>query len=395
MYNTKMHAYGTTRSVIRDIFEYGNRRKAEIGQDRVFDFSLGNPSVPAPESVNRAILDTVERTDSVTLHGYTSAPGDRSVRKSIADNLNSRFGTAFTAENLYMTVGAAASLTAVIRGLCEEGDEFVVPAPFFPEYRVFVESAGGILQAVPPLLPSFQIDLAALEAAITPHTKAVLINSPGNPTGVVYTEATVRALADLLRQKSAAFGHPIFLISDEPYRELVYDSSTVVPFVTKYYANTLICYSFSKSLSLPGERIGYVLVPDAVTDWQDVYAAVAGAARASGYVCAPSLFQRVAALCAGQTSDLSVYKTNRDLLYGALCDLGFDCVHPDGAFYLFMKSPEPDAAAFCERAKKYELLLVPADDFGTPGYVRISYCVSTDMIRRALPAFGHLAAEYR
>lgn len=395
MYNSKMHEYGATRSVIREIFEYGSRRKAEIGADKVFDFSLGNPSVPPPESVNKAIRDLLDTADSVTLHGYTSAPGDLSARRSIADDLNRRFGTDFTADNLYMTAGAAASLTAVIRGLCETGDEFVIPAPFFPEYRVFVESAGGTPRVIPPLLPSFQPDLAALGDALNPHTKAVLINSPGNPTGVVYTEDTVRALSDLLRAKSVAFGHPVFLISDEPYRELVYDRSTTVPFVTNYYDNTLVCYSFSKSLSLPGERIGYILVPGKVAGWADVYAAVAGAARASGYVCAPSLFQRVAAACAGQTSDLSVYRTNRDLLYGALTDMGFECVHPDGAFYLFMKSPEPDAAAFCERAKKYELLLVPADDFGTPGYVRISYCVSTDMIRRALPAFERLAGDYR
>lgn len=395
MYNTKMHALGTTRSVIREIFEYGNRRKAEIGADKVFDFSLGNPSVPAPESVNRAIREILDTTDSVTLHGYTSAPGDLSVRRRIADDLNRRFGTSFTPDNLYITVGAAASLTGAIRGLCEKDDEFIVPAPFFPEYRVFVEAAGGTLRVIAPKLPSFQIDLDALADAINPHTKAVIINSPNNPSGVVYTEETIRALADLLTAKSAEMGHPIFLISDEPYRELIYDETTVVPFVTKYYKDTIVCYSFSKSLSLPGERIGYILVPAEVTDWADVYAAVAGAARASGYVCAPSLFQRVAAACVGQTSDLSVYKTNRDLLYGSLTDLGFDCVYPDGAFYLFMKSPEPDAYAFCERAKKYELLLVPGDDFGAPGYVRISYCVSTDMIRRALPAFEMLAGEYR
>lgn len=395
MYNSKMHAYGTTRSVIREIFEYGNRRKAEIGADKVFDFSLGNPSVPAPESVDRAIREILNSTDSVTLHGYTSAPGDLSVRRRIADDLNTRFGTSFTPDNLYMTVGAAASLTGAIRGLCETGDEFIVPAPFFPEYRVFVEAAGGTLRVIAPKLPSFQIDLAALSDAITPHTKAVIINSPNNPSGVVYTEDTIRALADLLTAKSAEMGHPIFLITDEPYRELIYDETTVVPFVTKYYKDTIVCYSFSKSLSLPGERIGYILVPNQVTDSADIYAAVAGAARASGYVCAPSLFQRVAAACVGQTADLSVYKTNRDLLYGSLTGLGFDCVYPDGAFYLFMKSPEPDAAAFCEKAKKYELLLVPGDDFGTPGYVRISYCVSTDMIRRALPAFEMLAGEYR
>lgn len=395
MYNSKMHGLGTTRSVIREIFEYGNRRKAEIGADRVFDFSLGNPSVPAPDCVNNTVRKLLDTADSVALHGYTSAPGDKGVRQTIADNLNSRFGTSFRADNLYMTVGAAASLTSTLRGLCETGDQFIVSAPFFPEYRVFVEAAGGELCVIPPKMPSFQLDIHALERAITPHTKAVLINSPNNPSGVVYTEETIKALADLLAKKSAEKGEPIFLISDEPYRELVYDPSTVVPYVTKYYRDTIVCYSFSKSLSLPGERIGYVLIPDEVTDSAGVYAAISGAARALGYVCAPAMFQRVVAACAGKTSDLEVYRVNRDLLYNALTAYGFDCVYPDGAFYLFMKSPEPDANAFCQRAKKYELLLVPADDFGTPGYVRISYCVSTDMIRRSLPAFEALAKEYQ
>ncbi|MGM9636732.1 MAG: pyridoxal phosphate-dependent aminotransferase [Eubacteriales bacterium] len=395
MYNAKMHGLGTTRSVIREIFEYGNRRKAEIGADKVFDFSLGNPSVPAPDCVNDTVRKLLDTTDSVTLHGYTSAPGDRGVRQTIADNLNRRFGTAFKADNLYMTVGAAASLTSTLRGLCEAGDQFLVSAPFFPEYRVFVEAVGGELCVIPPKMPSFQLDVDMLERAITPHTKAVLINSPNNPSGVVYTEETVKALADVLKRKSAEKGEPIFLITDEPYRELVYDDATVVPYVTKYYRDTIVCYSFSKSLSLPGERIGYVLVPDEVTDSAGVYAAISGAARALGYVCAPALFQRVVAACAGQTADIEVYRVNRDLLYNSLTAYGFDCVYPDGAFYLFMKSPEPDAGAFCQRAKKYELLLVPADDFGTPGYVRISYCVSTDMIRRSLPAFEALAKEYQ
>ncbi len=395
MVNSKMHQLGTTRSVIREIFEYGNRRKAEIGADKVFDFSLGNPSVPAPEIVNESIKNILNDMDAAVLHGYTSAQGDASVRKALADNLNERFGTDFKADNLYVTVGAAAALMSAIRGLCEENDEFIAISPFFPEYKVFVEAAGGKLVVVPAEKPSFQIDFKALRAAITENTKAVIINSPNNPCGVVYTEKTIKELAALLREESQRRGEPIFLIADEPYRELVYDAATEVPYVTKYYDDTIVCYSFSKSLSLPGERIGYVLVSDKVTGSKDVYAAVCGAGRALGYVCAPSLFQRVAAACAGKTADISIYKTNRDLLYNALSDMGFECVYPDGAFYLFVKAMEEDAAAFCEKAKKYELLLVPGDDFGCPGYVRISYCVQTDMIKNSLPAFEKLANEYK
>lgn len=395
MVNSKMHQLGTTRSIIREIFEYGNRRKAEIGADKVFDFSLGNPSVPAPEIVNESIKNILADMDAAVLHGYTSAQGDASVRKALADNLNERFGTDFKADNLYVTVGAAAALMSAIRGLCEENDEFIAISPFFPEYKVFVEAAGGKLVVVPAEKPSFQIDFTALRAAITDNTKAVIINSPNNPCGVVYTEKTIKELSALLKEESDKRGEPIFLIADEPYRELVYDAATEVPYVTKYYDDTIVCYSFSKSLSLPGERIGYVLVSDKVTGSKDVYAAVCGAGRALGYVCAPSLFQRVAAACAGKTADISIYKTNRDLLYNALSDMGFECVYPDGAFYLFVKAMEEDAAAFCEKAKKYELLLVPGDDFGCPGYVRISYCVQTEMIKNSLPAFEKLAKEYK
>lgn len=395
MVNAQMHEWGTTRSVIREIFEYGNRRKAEIGADKVYDFSLGNPSVPAPQIVTDAIKDILAEMDPAVLHGYTSAQGDAGVRKALADNLNERFGTSFKADNLYVTVGAAAALMSAIRGLCQADDEFIAISPFFPEYRVFVQACGGKLVVVEAEKPSFQIDIDAMAQAITPKTKAVIINSPNNPCGVVYTEATITALADLLRKKSAEYGKPIFLIADEPYRELVYDDATQVPYVTKYYDDTIVCYSFSKSLSLPGERIGYVLVSDQVTSSKDVYAAVCGAGRALGYVCAPSLFQRVAARCAGKTADISVYKKNRDLLYNALSSMGFDCVYPDGAFYLFVKAMESDANAFCEKAKKYELLLVPGDDFGCPGYVRISYCVSTQMIENSLPAFEKLAKEYK
>ena len=293
-----------------------------------------------------------------------------------------------------MTVGAAASLSICFKALALPEDEFIVFAPYFTEYRVFVEAAGGTLVEVPPREPDFQIDFDAFSAAVSEHTKAVIVNSPNNPSGVVYSESTVKELCRILEEKSAQYGHTIYLISDEPYRELVYDDNIVVPFLTKYYKNTLVCYSYSKSLSLPGERIGYVLVPSEIDDFEDMYAAVCGAGRALGYVCAPSLFQKLIARCVGQVSDISVYRKNRDLLYNGLTERGYQCVRPDGAFYLFVKALEEDTNAFCERAKKYELLLVPGDDFGCPGYVRIAYCVTTEQIERSMPAFEALAKEY-
>lgn len=389
-----MYELGAAASVIRTIFEYGNARKKEIGADNVFDFSIGNPSVPAPAKVNETICDLVKNMDSVALHGYTSSAGDYEVRQTIAENLNSRFGTDYSGDNVYMTVGAAASLTVTIHALCEAEDEFVVIAPFFPEYRVFIEGAGAKVVVVPAMKPSFQINFEALEQAITPHTKAIIINSPNNPSGVVYTTQTIEKLAELLRKKEAEYGKTIFLISDEPYRELVYDVTTDTPFPAKIYENTIICYSFSKSISLPGERIGYILVPNSVKESKAIFAAVCGAGRSLGFVCAPSLFQRVAAACINEKTDLTIYRTNRDLLYQALTEYGFHCVYPDGAFYLFVEALEEDAEAFCDKAKAFELLLVPADSFDCPGYVRISYCVSTDMVRRSLPAFAALAKSY-
>ncbi|MEA4911678.1 MAG: pyridoxal phosphate-dependent aminotransferase [Oscillospiraceae bacterium] len=391
MVSEKMLALGSKRSIIREIFEYSSKRAGEIGRENVFDFSLGNPSVPAPALVNETIAELL-RGDSVALHGYTSAPGDASVRETIAQSLNRRFGTGFSAANLYMTVGAAASLCAVLRGLFEPGDEYIAMAPFFTEYRVFAEAAGARFVVVPADVPGFQIDLAALEAAITPHTKGVLVNSPNNPSGAVYSEPTIKRLCALLTKKSEEYGRPIFLISAEPYREIAY--GVEVPFLTKYYDNTIVCYSYSKSLSLPGERIGWVLVPDAVRESKKVMAALAGAARAQGYVCAPSLFQRVAARCCDTPTDVAAYKKNRDALLAGLTACGFECVPPDGAFYLFVKSPEPDAYAFYERAKQLELLVVPSDDFGVTGYVRIAYCVSYETIERSLPAFRKLAQSY-
>ena len=393
MINQTMMQLGKKRSVIRDIFEYANSRRAQIGAENVFDFSLGNPNVPAPEIVNRTIRELLDTQDDASLHGYTSAQGAAPVRKAIADNLNERFGTAFHADNLYMTCGAAASLRITLTALSAEGDEVIVFTPYFPEYGVFTSTAGMKLVEVSSDAATFQIDFEKLGAALTPSTKAVIVNSPNNPSGVVYTEETIRRLSDLLAQREKEYGHPIYLISDEPYRELVYDGIKV-PYLTKYYQNTIVCYSYSKSLSLPGERIGYILVPDEVCDSKDLYAAVCGAGRALGYVCAPSMMQQVVAKATGQVADLNIYRENRDLIYNALTQYGFTCIHPDGAFYLFVKSPVEDAVAFYEKAKEFDLMLVPADSFGTPGFVRIAYCVSTEMIRRSLPAFQKLAQAY-
>ena len=393
MINETMKELGNKRSVIREIFEFGNRRRAEIGAENVYDFSLGNPNVPAPEAVNRTMIELLQTKSDMYLHGYTSAQGAIDTREAVAADLNRRFGTAFHKDNVYMTCGAAASLKISLTALYTPGDEVIAFTPFFPEYRVFVETCGAKLVTAASDQDTFQIDFEVLKPLITEKTKAVIVNSPNNPSGVVYTAETVTKLAELLRAKEAEFGHAIYLIADEPYRELVYDGMDV-PYLTKYYRDTIVCYSYSKSLSLPGERIGYILVPDEVTDAKDIYAAVCGAGRALGYVCAPSLAQHVIASCTGMVSDLNVYRLNRDLLIDSLTEFGFTCIHPDGAFYLFMKSPVADAGAFCEKAKDFDLLLVPADSFGTPGFVRIAYCVSTEMIRNSLPAFRKLAESF-
>ena len=393
MINETMKELGNKRSVIREIFEFGNRRRAEIGAENVYDFSLGNPNVPAPEAVNRTMIELLQTKSDMYLHGYTSAQGAIDTREAVAADLNRRFGTAFHKDNFYMTCGAAASLKISLTALYTPGDEVIAFTPFFPEYRVFVETCGAKLVTAASDQNTFQIDFEILKPLITEKTKAVIVNSPNNPSGVVYTAETVTKLAELLCAKEAEFGHAIYLIADEPYRELVYDGMDV-PYLTKYYKDTIVCYSYSKSLSLPGERIGYILVPDEVTDAKDIYAAVCGAGRALGYVCAPSLAQHVIASCTGMVSDLNVYRLNRDLLIDSLTEFGFTCIHPDGAFYLFMKSPVADAGAFCEKAKDFDLLLVPADSFGTPGFVRIAYCVSTEMIRNSLPAFRKLAESF-
>lgn len=393
MISKKMYELGSKRSVIREIFEYGNQRKKEVGAENVYDFSLGNPSVPAPKAVDQAIREILDTEDPMAIHSYTSAQGSEECREALAKSLNQRFNTHFTADNFYMTVGAAASISICFKALANEGDEFITFAPFFPEYQCFVEAAGGTLVVVPAKEDDFQIDFTQFEKLCNEKTKAIIVNSPNNPSGIVYSEKTIQKLVEFLEKKQKEYGHAIYLISDEPYREIVYDGYQV-PFLTKYYNNTFICYSFSKALSLPGERIGYVIVPDEMENAKEVYAAVCGAGRALGYVCAPSLFQKVVAKCADEVSDLSVYKKNRDLLYNGLVSMGFQCVKPEGAFYLFVKAFGENAEEFCERAKKYDLLLVPGTGFGCPNYVRISYCVTTEQIERSLPAFEKLAKEY-
>ena len=392
MFNQTMLALGTKRSVIREIFEYGNRRKAEIGADKVFDFSLGNPSVPAPQVVTDTLQQLIATTPAEKLHAYTTAAGDLSVRSAIADYLNATYDAGADPQKIYLTVGAAASLTVSLTAVVNEGDEVVVLAPFFPEYSVFIAQAGGTPVVVNCPAPNFQPDPAAIGAAITEKTKAIIVNSPNNPSGAVMSEDSVKALCGMLEEKQEKYGHPIYLIADEPYRELVYDD-LAVPYLTRYYNNTLVCYSFSKSLSLPGERIGYILVSPKAEDADNLYFAVCGAGRSLGFVCAPALFQYLIPACLGQTADVGIYKQNRDTLYDNLTQMGFTLSKPQGAFYLFMKSPLEDTAAFCELAKEFELLLVPGGDFGTPDYVRISYCVSPEMIERSLPAFKALATK--
>ncbi len=394
MLNQRMVSLGTQRSVIRELFEFGKIRAAEIGAENVFDFSIGNPSVPSPNEVNETVIKLINELDPVVLHGYTSAQGDQGVRAMLADSVNKRFGTNVNADNFYVSVGAAAALCCCLNGLCNPEDEVIVFAPYFPEYKVFIEGAGAKMTLIPADIEAFQIDFEKFEAAINEKTKAVIVNSPNNPCGVVYSEETVKRLAAILKEKSEKYGEPIYLIADEPYREIVFDD-VVVPYLPKYYDNTLICYSWSKSLSLPGERLGYVLVPDSVEDHELVYAAVAGAGRSLGYVNAPGLFQRVCAMCADLTADISIYETNRNLLYNGLRELGFEVVKPDGTFYIFPRTLEEDDIAFCEKAKEFNLLLVPGTGFGCPGHMRISYCVPTERIERALVAFKKLAESYK
>ncbi len=389
MVNTSMYDLGAKRSCIRELFEYGRQRAALVGKENIFDYSLGNPSIPAPAQVNQTIIDVLSEMDSLQVHGYTSATGDFTARSAIAQDLNRRFSAGVRPEDLFIGCGAAPELVSVIRALAVENAEFISIAPYFPEYKPFVESCGGIFRVVPADVPGFQIDFAALASTLSKNTQAVILNSPNNPAGTVYREETLKKLADLLTEKSRQVGHPIYIIADEPYRELVYDGVTV-PFVPNLYPNTIVCYSYSKSLSLPGERIGYVYVPQQAADHDALYAAICGAARAGGHVCAPSLWQQVIARCTELRPNLAAYEENRQLLWQGLKSFGYEMAQPDGAFYLFVKAPNGSAKAFSDLAKQLDVLVVPGDDFGCPEYFRLCYCVSRDCIVRSLPLFEKL-----
>ena len=396
MVNEKYHGLGTAPSVIRELFAYGLQQAKVVGKENVFDYSLGNPSIPAPAKVNETIKKLIDTTDSIQLHGYSMAPGFENVRQAIADNLNARFNCNAKASELFMTCGCAPALVSVAHALtASPEDEFIAIAPFFPEYNVFFTCAGAKLAVVPADTVHFQIDMDALEKTINEHSVAVVINSPNNPSGVVYTEETLKKIAELLERKSKEYGHPIYIVADEPYRELVYDGVKVT-FIPNVYDNTIVCYSWSKSLSLPGERIGYVYVPEKCADAKAVYDTVAGAAREIGSVCPPTLIQKVIGECVGEMPDLAAYEENRNLLYNSLTEYGYECAKPDGAFYLFVKAPNGDAVAYSEKAKlDHNLLVVPGDGFACPGYFRLSYCVSNDMIKRSLPAFKAMIESYK
>ena len=396
MVNQEFYHLGTAPSVIRQLFAYGLQQAAVVGPENVYDYSLGNPSIPAPAKVNQSIHEIVDTVDSIKLHGYSMAPGFEGCRNAVAADLSKRFGLDVKASELFFTCGAAPALISIIKAMIVDSDsEIMAIAPFFPEYRPFVTANGAKLVVVPADTKAFQIHLDAVEERITKHTQAIIVNSPNNPSGVVYTEETLKGLAALLERKSAEYGHPIYIIADEPYRELVY-GGVKVPFIPCLYKNTIVCYSYSKSLSLPGERIGYVYVPGFADDSHAVYAAISGAARIMGHVCPPTLMQKVIELCAEERPDLVAYDENRNLLYNSLTEMGYECAKPDGAFYLFVKAPNGDANAFSEKAKlEHNLLVVPADGFGCPGFFRLSYCVSNDMIRRSLPAFKAMIESYK
>ena len=393
MISEKMKPYVKNNSAIRMMFEEGNRLRAKYGADKVFDFSLGNPSVPAPDSVREAIIELVNTTDPTVLHGYMSNAGFEDVRQTIAESLNRRFDTKFSAKNLIMTVGAASGLNVILKTILNPGEEVIVFAPYFLEYGAYVRNYDGVLVEISPDTATFQPNLAEFEKKITPKTKAVIVNTPHNPTGVVYSEETIRKLSAILEAKQKEFGTVIYLISDEPYRELAYDG-VEVPYLTKYYDNTVVGYSYSKSLSLPGERIGYLVIPDEADGSEELISAATIANRTLGCVNAPSLIQKVVAKCVDAKTDLAAYDKNRQALYNGLKECGFECIKPQGAFYLFVKSPVADEKAFCEAGKKYNILMVPGSSFACPGYVRLAYCVSYETIVNSLPEFKKLAAEY-
>ena len=393
MISEKMKPYVKNNSAIRMMFEEGNRLRAKYGADKVFDFSLGNPSVPAPDSVREAIIELVNTTDPTVLHGYMSNAGFEDVRQTIAESLNRRFDTKFSAKNLIMTVGAASGLNVILKTILNPGEEVIVFAPYFLEYGAYVRNYDGVLVEISPDTTTFQPNLAEFEQKITPKTRAVIVNTPHNPTGVVYSEGTIKKLSAILEAKQKEFGTVIYLISDEPYRELAYDG-VEVPYLTKYYNNTVVGYSYSKSLSLPGERIGYLVIPDEADGSEELISAATIANRTLGCVNAPSLIQKVVAKCVDVKTDLAAYDKNRQALYNGLKECGFECIKPQGAFYLFVKSPVEDEKAFCEAGKKYNILMVPGSSFACPGYVRLAYCVSYETIVNSLPEFKKLAAEY-
>ncbi|MCR5646704.1 MAG: pyridoxal phosphate-dependent aminotransferase [Acholeplasmatales bacterium] len=393
--NKEMLNLGSNRSIIRELFEFSKQRKQEIGEDNVFDFSLGNPSVKPNPELNKALIKIINDGDDTYTHGYTSAPGDNNTRKKIVDDLNKKFNTSYDINNIYMTCGAAASLCIALRALVEsKNDEVLALAPYFTEYKVFAEGAGATFKVVKPDMKSFGINFDELEKEINKNTKAIIVNSPNNPSGVVYSEESLKKLAELLRNKETIYNHPIYIICDEPYREIVFDGIKIAH-IPNLYDDTIVCYSYSKSLSLPGERIGYVLVPNKAADSKNLFLACLGAGRAYGYVCAPSLMQHAIELCADKTSDMNEYKKNRDLIYNGLTNIGYECVKPEGAFYLFMKALEDDAYEFMEKAKKHNIIVVPSDNFGVKGYVRLAYCVSSKTITNSMKAFKELFDEYK
>ncbi len=394
MISKKMEAMVANSSAIRAMFEEGNRLAKLYGAENVFDFSLGNPNVPAPAAVKNAILDILNEEDPIALHGYTNSnAGYEDVRQAVADSLNERFGTNFKSRNITMTVGAAGGLNVILKALINPGDEVITFAPYFGEYRSYVNNYDGVLVEISPDTATFQPKLDEFEAKITAKTKAVIVNTPNNPTGVVYSEKTIQKLAAIMEAKQEEFGTEIYLISDEPYRELAYDG-VEVPYLTKYYANTVVGYSYSKSLSLPGERIGYLVIPDEAADSESLIGAANVATRILGFVNAPTLQQKVVKYCLNEKTDISFYDRNREALYNGLKELGFECIKPEGAFYLFVKSPVEDEKAFCQAAKKYNILIVPGSSFACPGYVRLAYCVSHETIVNSLPKFAELAAQY-
>lgn len=393
MYNQKAYELGTVGSIIRDLHAYGCQRAKEVGQENVYDFTIGNPSIPAPKQVADTIRRLLDENDPLQLHSYTSEAGLVQTRQAIADDLNARYHAGAQADQLFMTCGAAPAICAVFHALCVPNARILAVAPFFPEYRPYVEQTGAEFAVVPADVPDFQIRLDKVEEMLTPGTVAIIINSPNNPSGTVYTQKTLEQLGALLKKKAAEFGHPIYIVADEPYRELVY-GGVEVPFIPNIYPDTIVCYSYSKSLSLPGQRIGYVYVPAQATDSRAIYAAVGGAARFLGHICAPSLSQQIIASCAHLRPDLESYDKNRQALYEGLLAAGYQVAKPDGAFYMFVKAPGGSAAAFSEFAKQFDLLVVPGDDFGCSEYFRASYCVSYEQIQRSIPVFAKVLQEY-